>query len=383
MKTKKNINSIILLFLVIGYSNLYAFHYHYNDKNYRRVLLKNNVLKADWTFEDKNNIPEKLRPYAVPSLDKKVSKKRLFLPLTILKFKPDNSFIYLWKKTNKKVGYIRGEWKIENNQLILTLKTNHAKPYLKGSQLRYEIIGGARKDGMLQVEGRKYHPCTGIVTTSIPLMDMKKIVIADANAKVLIPKMKEKQTKDITPEKPSPAPTKQTEEPIKQTEEPIKDKPATIKMSKDDSFTFKTPDSWKIDIMQYQPMKSAQVLITPKVRSDFNIILHFRGEMGDLKNYDSIEKIKQRITESVDKYLLYAVENKVTLNNLPNGKNGFYAVLTDKKLSNEKNIPKNMFKLLVKGIFAPSNSSLMEFTLMTNTTKENANILKEILAFSK
>ena len=338
----------------------------------------------------KENIPSKLLPYAVVSHSDGIKTKYL-LPLILLDFNSNGSFIYLWEKTTKSAGTVKGKWNIENGQLILVLSKNHIQPYIKGAEFRYNITGIANDGIALKLKGTQYPPVTGIIKTSNnPLKDMEKIALAEAQAAV---KKSAPKIASISNKKEKvPAPASTTQKIIQKENEKIKPNEKThatekdgrikLKMSKNDTFTLKSPGDWDIDIMQYQPLKSAEVLITPKVGNDFNLILYFKGSETNLKPYATPEKIKESIINSTKDYLPYVNDNAISIKKLPFDKNGFYAILADKELINKKKIPRGKFKYLIKGIYKPSDKAVLEFIFMINQigTEKYNNTMKHILS---
>ena len=383
MKTKL---ALFILTVVFVYPNVFAFYYHNNDKRFRETILKNNIIKLDWTMQREKDIPLKLRSYSVTSYPKKDKEAKHLLPLVVLDIHQNNTFTYIWKKTDNTAGTVSGKWKVKNRQLILTLTKDYGAPYVKGAQLRYDITGTTNNNTILKLRGTKYPPVTGIIQTSNnPMNDFKKIVLAKAQAVFL----KKSGAKTPTGEELATAKLRQqsTKEENGKIEAANKGIQTIekLQMSIKDLFTLTSaPDTWDVDVMHYQPLKSADVLISPKIGNDFNIILHFRGELANLTDYNTPGKMKEYITHSAKKFLPFTNEDKISFESLPNKKPGFYTILTDKKLIDKKKIPAGKFKYVIKGMYSISKKSALEFTLMINqlNTEQYEDIMKYILSFN-
>jgi hypothetical protein len=179
-------NIIFIFFSVIlSASTVLAGNYNFkNDYLYKDILQGNNIIAKNWCVAKKSKLPVQLLNFKVISGDvfentngKKV--KGFLVPLEVIEFRVNGFFNFYWLKNDYTAGNISGSWRIENSMLILVLSKDYIKPYLKGEELRYEIIGTNHSKTKLLFKGKKYSPITGIINTTDDIInDLERIIIA-------------------------------------------------------------------------------------------------------------------------------------------------------------------------------------------------------------
>ena len=175
MKSRLIYFSIIITLLFINATSYSA--YFHDDNEFSDILI-NNKLSSEWVAVPESQIPSELKPLSITKGN--INEKQICLvPFKVLSFNKNGTFVYLWKQSSSKTGEIRGNWKVENSTLILTLAKDYAPSYKRDSELRYKIIKILHADTTLKYSGTHYPgiPET-IKTTDDPLKDFSNIVIA-------------------------------------------------------------------------------------------------------------------------------------------------------------------------------------------------------------
>ena len=140
-----------------------------------------------------------------------------------------------------------------------------------------------------------------------------------------------------------------------------------LKMSLNDTFIVKETEDWDVDVEKVLTLRFANVNITPKNDTSFDMQLFFKCDTPDLAKFDSSEKIKKSVVSSSEQYLPYSVETEIEIKELNvKGWYGWYTVLTDTDLANKKEIPEGEFKYMTRGMVRLSQDSVLGFSFMTN-----------------
>lgn len=159
-----------------------------------------------------------------------------------------------------------------------------------------------------------------------------------------------------------------------------------LRMSLDDTFMVTETEDWKVEVQEELTMRFANVSVTPKEGSDFDLMLYFKCDTPDLAQFDSSEKIKKSVLASSQKYLPYTVEKELELKPLSvKGQFGCYTVITDAGLAGKEIIPEGEFLYLTRGMIRLSDDSTLGFSLMTNEidTPEYQKLIDYIVSFTK
>jgi hypothetical protein len=96
--------------------------------------------------------------------------------------------------------------------------------------------------------------------------------------------------------------------------------------------------------------------------------------------------MRSSVVASSEEYLPYSVEKRVVVKELRvRGWYGFSTVLTDRDLSEKKEIPAGSFKYITRGMVRLSPDSALGFSLMTNELDSSGykELMDHILHFVK
>ena len=133
-------------------------------------------------------------------------------------------------------------------------------------------------------------------------------------------------------------------------------------------------------------LRFANVKVEPKQGDTFSLMLYFKCDTPDLAQFDSPAKIERTVKASSEKYLSGAVEKTIKLKKLaPNGRYGYYTVLTDASLAGNTKLEPGEFKYIIRGMIRLSEDSALAFSLMTNDlgSAEHKELVEYILSFAK
>ena len=176
----------ILFVLLMTQVSFFSFAETYNFKNdylYKDILTEYNIIAKNWCVAEKNKIPAKLLQFKV--LESELLKaendktEQVYLvPLEVFEFRDAGIFNFYWMKNYSEAGTISGKWDIDNSTLMLTFSKDYIDPYLKGKQMRYEIIGTDQLKTKLFFKGKTYSSLTEIIDTSNDMFkDFEDIII--------------------------------------------------------------------------------------------------------------------------------------------------------------------------------------------------------------
>jgi len=157
-----------------------------------------------------------------------------------------------------------------------------------------------------------------------------------------------------------------------------------LKLSEDDIFTIAESDTRSVKVEHYQPMRHADVRVTPKTGAAFSLMLYFKRDTTDLGNFDTAEKMKRAVLQTAQKFLPGCVEREIQLQTLNHqGRYGFYTVQTDAQYAPASKAPEVKFKFATRGMVRLSTDTALGFSLQTNAvnSKEYKELLDYILSF--
>ena len=158
-----------------------------------------------------------------------------------------------------------------------------------------------------------------------------------------------------------------------------------LQISMKDTFVVTDSPNMAVEIQKLEPMKFADVKVTPQKGSAYTLMLYFKADTPDLAQFDTPEKIKNSVISSSGQYLTGTVEHNVALNELKlsNGY-GYYTMLTYAKLARLAKVPPGEFKYISRGMIRVSADSVLGFSLMTNDRgKLHRELLNYIVSFTK
>ena len=159
-----------------------------------------------------------------------------------------------------------------------------------------------------------------------------------------------------------------------------------LTMSLDDRFVVSESEQWNVKVERILPLRLADVRITPKTGSAFDLTLYFKCDTPDLAQFDSPEKIEKSVRKSCEKYLPHIVEKHIEIKKLNvKGWYGCYTVFTDKDLAAAGTVPEGQFKFMTRGMIRLSPDSALGFSLMTNAvdTPTYKELLDYVYSFVK
>ena len=157
-------------------------------------------------------------------------------------------------------------------------------------------------------------------------------------------------------------------------------------MSLNDRFVVKGSNKWNVTVDKLLPLRFANVQVSPRDGRSFSLMLYFKCDTPDLGRFDSPEKMRSSVVASSEEYLPYSVEKRVVVKELRvRGWYGFSTVLTDRDLSEKKEIPAGSFKYITRGMVRLSPDSALGFSLMTNELDSSGykELMDHILHFVK
>ncbi len=158
-----------------------------------------------------------------------------------------------------------------------------------------------------------------------------------------------------------------------------------LQINAKDTFVVTDSADMDIEVQKQEPMKFADVKVTPKKGSAYILMLYFKSDTPDIAQFNTREKMQDSVIASSQQYLLGSVEQNITLKELKlrNGY-GYYAMLTDARLAKLIKVPPGEFKFITNGIIRLSYDSVLVFNLMTNDRgKLHREMLNYIVSFTK
>ena len=167
-----------LIIVLIGVTGINSYSaYFYNDKQFSDILI-NNKLVSEWVAVPESQVPQKLKPLTITkgNVD---GKQICLIPFKVLLFGKDETFKYIWRKSDSTTGEISGKWRVENSTLIFTLGQDYTSAYKKKSELIYNVTKVIHSGTALKYSGTSCSGIPGVIkTTNDPLKDFANIVVS-------------------------------------------------------------------------------------------------------------------------------------------------------------------------------------------------------------